>query len=57
MLVAGYEIVVVDGSSELAAQGCEGLVSQTAVTCVAQGLSSDTPYQFKVRVVCSLEER
>eukprot|EP00438_Fugacium_kawagutii_P007972 Skav221217 [mRNA] locus=scaffold2467:174052:178680:- [translate_table: standard] len=38
------------------ADGCQGLVSQTAETCVATGLTSDTPYQFRVRVLCSLEE-
>ena len=48
---------MVDGSSELSVQGCAGLVSQTAQSCMAQGLTSDTPYQFKVRVVCALEER
>ena len=48
---------MVDSSSELSVPGCAGLVSQTAESCVAQGLSSDTPYQFKVRVLCALEER
>ena len=36
--------------------GCQGIVSQTSESCVATGLTSDTPYQFRVRVLCSLEE-
>ncbi|CAK9105808.1 unnamed protein product [Durusdinium trenchii] len=57
-----YEVVaqMVDQSdsqqSWFEPSGCQGLVSQTSESCLASGLSSGTPYQFKVRVLCSLEE-
>ena len=53
-----YEVVTQSATSAtwFEATGCQALVSQTAESCVATGLSSDTPYQFRVRVLCSLEE-
>ena len=53
-----YEVLIQSASSASWSEttGCQGLVSQTSESCVATGLTSDTPYQFKVRVLCSLEE-
>ena len=52
-----YEVVTQSADSTwVDAAGCQGLVSQTAENCVVTGLTSDTPYQFRVRVLCSLEE-
>eukprot|EP00438_Fugacium_kawagutii_P007973 Skav221218 [mRNA] locus=scaffold2467:218170:224000:- [translate_table: standard] len=53
-----YEVLAQSANSAtwFEADGCQGLVSQTAENCVATGLTSDTPYQFRVRVLCSLEE-
>ena len=53
-----YEVLIHSASSASWSEttGCQGLVSQTSDSCVATGLTSDTPYQFKVRVLCSLEE-
>ncbi|CAJ1364916.1 unnamed protein product [Effrenium voratum] len=52
-----YEVSAQDSNSDwFAVQGCQNLVNLNSQSCLATELSSDVPYQFKVRVVCSLEE-
>ncbi|CAJ1349270.1 unnamed protein product [Effrenium voratum] len=52
-----YEVLAQASNADwFAAEGCQNLVNLNSQSCLATGLSTDMPYQFRVRVVCSLEE-